>query len=456
MGKVEDEFQKEAKRAEEEENARLDERAERSRNKGNFIEVKWTGVTKTPQMLILRFLGKKPDLHYGTTIPASTNTDARVVNLSRLISDNGKQLDMVLPLYDRDPNHIMWRIRDRINIIQWAKEKNDKGVEVSVKKFPMEVKHPDIFNIVNFNGLQPDNPQRKFGLLGKGWRGKEVVIANVIDRELLAWHKENKHTALLAKKINNKANSDGTVTQFIEKGVPAYGLSAPLMNLRKVYGDWENFDIGFTRTGKMDNPGEVFNASRTPERVESDTLSGLISALPLTEEEASWERYDIAKLFGITSYTKLWNRLHLTIERIDSLLGTFYADELKKLADSEVKPREEEHEVVVEEEVEEDIEEDTNIHTDAPVQQETAPITRRVKPVEDIVMVASDLPGYTSLTDKEKALILTVKMPEAGSKAYKIQYHESAGKAMGECPDCVTLSPSPFTHCPGCGATFTF
>jgi hypothetical protein len=441
MGKIDDEFAEEAKRAEAEERAK----AQQKGNKGNFIDIKWTGVTKAPEMLILRFLGKHPDLHYGTTVPTISDTDARVINLARLIADNGKQMDLILPLYDRDPNHIMWRIYDKINTVNWKKTKDDKDPtkEITVKTYPNQSKYPDIFNIVNYNGLPPENLQRKFGLLGRGWKGKEVLICNVINRALLDWHKANKHSALLAKKITLKVQPDGTVMEFVEKGVPSYGLSGPLNTLRKTYGDWEKFDIGFLRTGQKESPGEVINVSRTPERVEDEALASLISTEALTAEEASWEQYNLSQIFKVTSYTKIWNRLHLTVEKIDAQLGTFYADELKKLADSETSDKKTEVDVDVEEDVPPDITEEVT---------EVKPVERKIVKGK---LTPQDLPGYSALTDVEKNLIESVEAPKSGS-AYIITYKPEASKRVGECPECSTKSPEDFKSCPGCGANFSF
>jgi hypothetical protein len=463
MAKVEDdEFKAAARQADAEEKARQAERKARAAG-GGFEKIKWTGVSQTPGMLILRFLGKKPDLHYGTTIPTITPIDARVVNLARVIADNGKQMEVVLPLYDRDYNHIMWRIYDRINTIAWVEVKDDKDpTKKKTEKFYVNrTKYPEIFNIINYNGLNENDPQRKFGLQGKGWKGKEVLIVNVIDRALYDWHHANKHSVLLAKKITNKTYADGTQNEFVEKGVPAYGLSGPLTKIRMVYGDWEQYDIAFERTGLKETPGEAFNASKNPEKVLDETLQALISSEPLTEEEASWEKYDLDHLFSPSTYTKLWNRLHLTIERIDAQLGTFYADELKKLADEEVTSK---MSTGTDTETETDTETDTETEEQeesiepkpevAKVEKE-APLQRAVKPKASLSI--GDLPGFRSLTEKERGLIASViSVPESGKRDYKLAFKEGASKREGPCPECDTIATEDFDHCPGCGVSFLY
>ena len=453
MARVEDdEFKAAAKQAEAEERAKAAERKARAANGGGFTKIKWTAVPQTPGMLILRFLGKHPDLHYGTTVPTITPTDARVINLSRVIADNGKQMDMILPLYERNSNHIMWRIYDRINTVTWVEVKDEKDPtkKKNEKRYINQSKYPEIFNIVNYNNLPETAMERKY-ILGRGWKGKELLIVNVIDRAIYDWHQANKHSALLAKKITHKSYADGTENEFIEKGVPAYGLSGPLTKLRMVYGDWEQYDIAFERTGQKETPGEAFNASKNPEKVLDETLQALISSEPLTEEEASWEQYDLDKIFGESSYIKLWNRLHLTIEKIDAQLGTFYADELKKLADEEASkkmdfpPKDDEEEPAPEAEPEAEA---------APEE----PLRRTVKPaVSTVTLEPKDLPGYKVLTDKEKSLIASVgAAPAQGKRDWKIVFTDKASKRTAPCPECETMSSEEFEHCPGCGVTFVF
>lgn len=454
MGKtIDDEFAEEAKRAEAEELARQESR---KRGSGGFEDIKWTGFTDSPQTKLLRFLGKHPDLHYGTTIPSSNEFDAHVVNMSRIIGDNGKQMDLILPLYDRDPNHIMWRIIDRMNSVEWHKVPDPKDAKkvISTKVYTNESKYPEIFGIVNFSGLPPENKQRKFGLIGKGWKGREVLIANVIDRELAEWHKANQHSALLAKKITFKNNPDGSTTEFVEKGIPSYGLNSLLNGLRKTYGDWEKYDIGFTRSGTKDAPNTVCNAGRTPETL-PEALQDLVVIGALTAEEAAYKQYAIGKIFKVTTYTKLWNRLHLTIERIDACLGTYYAEELKKLSETEKELSQEAATDEVEDETPVDVPDEAQDETqEAQATPEKKVVARTVK--ESVKeSKPSDLPGWSKLSEGDKAQIVSVVAPKAGDTAWEIIFSDKASKRVGECPDCGTESPETFQSCPGCGASFS-
>ena len=468
---IDDEFIQAAKQAENEERARQAERQNRGNSK-NFTEIMWTGPDgniKGPQTKIIRFIGKHPDLHYGSTIPNISESDARVINLSQIISDNGKRMDMVLPLYDRNPNHIIWRIIDRVNTVEWVKvpDVKDATLTKSVRVFPNAKKFPDVYNIINYSNLPESNPSRKFGLMGKGWKGREILIANVIDREMVEWHKTNKHTVLLAKKITTKQKPDGGVNIFVEKGIPAYGLNALLNNLRKTYGDWEKYDIGFTRTGSKDSPNTICNASRTPEQV-LDSLQDLIINNPsLSDEESSWEAYNLNTLFKPTSYTKLWNRLHLTIERIDACFGTYYADELKKLAEAEIESttvnsnevsnsEDEEAESEMEEEGFEPEPNPAMVALELTHNPEST-VSRRVSKSTNISKSVStttpeQLPGWNNLTAREQQGIVSVEEVNGGT--WKLTFNDTVTKRLADCPDCGTRSPEDYTHCPGCGVKF--
>lgn len=460
---MDDEFVRAARQAEEEEHAKKNAKNSQGSVAGNFVEIKWSGFTETPQTKVLRFVGKHPDLHYGSSIPNSSNTDARVINMSRIIADNGKQMDLILPLYDRQSNHIMWRIIDRVNTVEWRKvaDTRDPKKTNSVKVYPNADRFPDIYNIVNYSGLPPDNKQRKFGLIGKGWKGREVLIANIIDREIMDWHRENKHTVLLAKKINKTSKPDGSFIEFVERGVPSYGLNSLLNNLRKTYGDWEKYDIGFTRTGSKDSPNTVFNATRTPEQV-FEALQDLISSdTSLTAEEATWELYDLSRLFKVTSYTKLWNRLHLTIERIDACFNTHYADELKKLSEEETNsfndtsPTPDSNEVY-DDTAQEDMEESNDVPESKPIEPPSS--SRRVVrtgTIENVQSSPQDLPAWKILTPSEQKGIDSVEAPAQGSLTWKIKYNNTVSSNMASCPDCDTQSPENYGTCPGCGARFS-
>ena len=101
-----------------------------------------------------------------------------------------------------------------------------------------------------------------------------------------------------------------------------------------------NGDIGMSRTGLTTPAYEVFNANRNPERIQNPDLEKLLGdPNGLTEEEKTWEPYDLDKIFGVTSYTRIFNRLQKSLMKIDSALGTGFYKEIEALANQEAELR---------------------------------------------------------------------------------------------------------------------
>ena len=376
-----------------------------------YEEIKWTGLEKG-RMKVIRAVGGPPDSKLD-------NTTAKTVRIARIIGDNGKQFRCIFPDRGEDENHILWRIMNRVNAVDWV---DNKRVNIN------ETKYPEIFNIVNKNGLKPDHKQYKFE---KGWQGRHVVIMNVIDREQMDWHRENKHTMLLSRNIS--VSDDGR--EFPEEGIPSYGFLGPLSILFKYYKSWQRYDIGILRTGQMQSPYHIVNAGVNIVEVPED-LQPLVRKETLSEEEAGWERYDLDKLFGFTSNTKIYNRLKGTIARIDATLGTNFLQELKDAADAEQEEWEKEN---------------------APVKEEVAQVVEvaaKTRPTRSAKIEGFDpgvLLGWDSLTQAEKDNIESVEMKNG--KVSAITYKDK-NATLYACPDCSVAAPDSFETCPNCGLSF--
>jgi rubredoxin len=162
----------------------------------------------------------------------------------------------------------------------------------------------------------------------------------------------------------------------------------------------------------------------------------------LTEEEASWERYDLSKLFQVTTANKLQNKLKLTIARIDAALGTHFADELKELAEAEKAKWEAEK------------------AANPPAEEEAVEVKPASKPVrtegkrvasskDTKAIDTSKLKGWDMLSDAQKAQIIGVEVDSNGA-VVKMSF--SGNEIEFACPECGILSPESFTHCcPACG-----
>lgn len=418
--------------------------AEKNNKKSSFTRdletIKYTGLElKVPK--IIRFVGEPFDSKL-------SDTTGRTVIIARVIGDDGKKFRLIRPSFQEDPNYIINRIISKVKQAKWI----DKGGQLKEKVFPVQQNFPEIYNIIEKNGLAPTDIKAKFD---KGWNGKEVLILNVIDREQMEWHRENKHTMLLAKSVN----TDDTGNEWVDEGISAYAVSEPIRRLWKRYGSWESYDVAITRTGSMDQPYVVENATRTPEVVDDPEKEKLISALDhLTDEEKSWEQYDINKLFRVTTYTKIYNRLKGTIARIDAALGTQFLSELEnEVAKEKVKFEEmygTEHN---------EGSGDTNTPSvevtsakttiENPIPTGTAKLRIPATPKAYWVLLPY---GHTLDAELRKHITNVKKVDDekTGKTKYDIEWDSTVSDSLALCPSCGAVAPEECTECPACGINF--
>jgi len=413
---------------------------EKSSNRGTgftreYETIKWSGLEPN-KMKVVRALGG---------IPGSQNSDAftaRIVQVGWIQSDTGKKFRCVLPPRDAGSEHLLWRVISRVNEVTYI---NRKRIYVN------EAKHPEIFNLVNFNGLAAEDPKRKFD---RGWEGRQVIVMNVIDREQMDWHRENKHSMLLSRNV--ALSADGT-REFADEGVPIYGFYDVIVKmLFKTYGSWEGYDMGLVRLGTTQQPYRIINASafvagKIPEVPK--TLVPLVSlAEGLTEEEASWERYDLSKIYGVTSYTKIYNNLKVSFQRIDATLGTQFTKELEFEVEKEKAER------AARQQTEAPI---TESAPAAPAVATTAPAaatptrTRVAAPSTTAVTLTADkiaaLKGWSSLSESQQKMITDVAVDHTG-RVTNITF-DTDESVLG-CPQCRVAAPESYSICPSCGFDF--
>lgn len=365
--------------------------------------------------------------------PIDTNVDettARTVTISMVIGDSGKKFRVV-----RDPkvkDDVFSKIISTVTKAKWDKDGN--------KTFPVQDEHPEVYNIVMKNGVPSTDPKYKFD---KGWNGSTVITFNCINRADMDWHKANKHTALICKSYNNG---------FAEDGLSAYSTRDLFDKLIGTYGSWEQYDIGITRHKQMKGAYDIYNVSRTPEFINDDAIRETIVEGKLTEEEDSWTRYDLSKIFKPTSATKIYNNLKGTIAKIDLALGTHFLEELEAQSKKELeewekdKPKEEEKPVV---------KEAVAPKAESFYDEEEEPIAVP-KPV---VRRAS---ATASAEEEWKKFPYADAIPSHLRSACKKAYKNADGNWTGEwdesvptaCCQCGCESPLEATQCCGCGADF--
>ena len=414
------------------------EEAEKKRNERptftpvqrDYESIEWTGLEPGKDKVI-RILGNPPG--FGEAKPS----DARVVIISRIVADDGKMIRVCRPSYEyfvnngEAPEYFLDKVIRAAKGCRWI---NGKRVCL------LQEKNPALYDKVDKNGFDPSDFRYK---VDKGWAGRAVFLANVIDRGQMDTHRSTKHSMLLSKKISYKGDKE-----YAEDGVPAYGFVDKLIPKVVAYGPWEGYDLSVRKTGQMSNPYQVCVASRVPEEVQSDVRQYIVAQNELTEEEASWERYDLNKLYATTSYTKLWNRLRDTIRAIDKELDTHFYEELKELADKEKEKEKLESEEA--EAKEEEISEVATVTEAAPFDinpAPKAPIKERRVPTRDIDW--SLLPHADLLSDSQKAMIKSVTKQEDGSICVDYDTDETIYRCIDGCS--IDGIPESFTICPVCG-----
>ena len=419
------------------------EEAEKKRNERpaftptqrEYETITWTGLEQG-QDKIVRILGNPPG--FGETKPS----DARVVIISRIVADDGKMIRVCRPSYEYFINNGDTSEYFLDKVIRAAKGSRwVNGKKVCI----LQEKNPDLYNKIDKNGFDPSDFKYK---VDKGWAGRATFLANVIDRSQMDAHRSSKHSMLLSKKITYKGDKE-----YAEDGVPAYGFVDKLIPKVVAYGPWEGYDFSIRKTGQMSNPYQVCVASRVPEEVQSNMRQYIVTQAGLTEEEASWERYDLDKLYATTSYTKLWNRLRDTIKAIDNELDTHFYEELKELADKEKESLESEEAKAKEGTPEPKESAETAVMNEAeesffdPTPAPKTPAKERRVPASNINW---DLLPYAHLlSDDQKAMIKSVSKQEDGSICVDYNTDETIYRCVEGCG--IDGIPESFTVCPVCG-----
>lgn len=468
----------------EEDEAKL--QAKQSGNGGKtftYETQQWVGLDQG-RAHILRLVGNPPE---SLTPGFKTGPyDAHEIFFETIKDDNGDRMQLRLPCHAEDINdeHIMWRIINKVKEVEWVDDPQNPGKRKRIPKHEKTL----VYDKITHGGFNPADPKEADSYrYSKGWSGQQVTIMNVIDRED-SWCKDNKHTKLLSKKVT--VGKDGSAYPTV--GVPSYGFLSTLKKLVKVYGSWERYDIQVVKTGQMNTPYEVKNASYyksvgVPE-IDTSKLDFISLEPGLTAEEQAYERYDIAKFYSPTSYKNLKERLGKTIQEVDATFNTHFYMELTGLAEKEEKERAEKQAAEAAANPAPQAEPApvyANVSDPAPIVESTpayvapqpvaapavAPVAEPAKVAEpaapaqpamatrgtvNIGTLAPNkvaaLKGWMKLTDANKAQIKDVVLDATGTIT-NVLYTEDAATQCN-CNNCMMPSPQDFLSCPICGADF--
>lgn len=420
---------------------------------GNYEEIAYTGLVPG-QHKVVRVVGNPMD-----DIDKQP-TDPRRFLRSMIVDDSDKRMVVNWPMKDDRPDWIMWRVYGLVMSFDWVQD-GDRNKRV----YKYEESHPSIFNRVNKNG----DPKNKFE---RGWTPTLFVAMNVIDRHDPEWHEENKHTKMLSKKVREH---EGRF--FYDPGIPQMLYDMIWDEIVEYHGPWDEYDIVLEKLKSSDAPWyRVMHAEHDLIKVQENVKPYIVSG-PLTEEEREYEMYDFDKLFPVTSYKKLNDRLQKTFANVDAVFNTHYAEELADLAADEAKeqkeskPKDNSHkfEDTPDEELEEDSSKTPSEDSKEQEKSTPAPPRQRRRKASTEEEEKNEIPwdkladgtyngtkylGVPNMTDDEKAMV--VKVNDDGSFQYvdewkgeKVKIYEwidAEGRAFE--------SPEQFNYDPLSGESF--
>ena len=368
---------------------------------GNYEDITYTSL-EVDLGKVVRLLGAPIG---GTRL---SPFDPKVVNISTVKGDNGTKFRCIWPLKEEQPDWILWRIYDLVMAYKWDSVNNRRNYLHSET-------HNKLFKRVSKN--DSDNA------LETGFYPSKTVLWNVLDRHDMEWHRENKHTKILSKK--SSMSKDGTV--WYDSGVPLYLYDIVFDELVEYYSDWELYDVILFKTKNKPYYKALHGTFAEPAKVPAN-LRSLVVDGALTEEEKSWERYNLDKSFPITSYAKLKNRLALFIKQVDAEFGTSFYDELEELVKKEVAERKDNEESAPEKDTQpetvetpvEKVESRTPARKPEPVKPEPPkPTVAEIdwNALADGTYNGAKYLGVPEMTAEEKAMVESVN--EDGSFVYK-------------------------------------
>ncbi len=425
------------------------EASKKSASGFSYQDTTWTSLEGTESSLdkIIRIVGHFPNNR-------EKSTDAKALWFSKIKGDSGKTIHCIWPSKDEKPDWILYRVLERVLEYKWNKEKQTRD-------YIYQDKFPAIFKRVMKNG-----DEHKFA---QGWKPKQIMLVNVLDRADMAWHKEHKKTKVLSKSAFEV--KDGLGYEF---GVPNYLYETIFDDVVEYYGHWEQYDIALRRS--KDKPYyHAFHGEGDLIKISGNSKAHIVKG-DLSEEEKGWERQDLDAISKVAGYQKLKKHLLVFLKSVDEAFYSNFAEELSDLAADEKKDYEKKKAEAAAANAPQQDEPDTDSAPPADVPP-AAPASRRAAPeapapeapasAADELGEIIDFDGLTSgsyngtkylgiekLSDSEKSKIHAVN--DDGSFTYLVDGKLLRTTADGLLPEEKSkfLSPECFATCPKTGLTF--
>lgn len=404
----------------------------------------------------------------------------KIVFLSWITDDNGKKMRVIWPSRTENRDWPLYKIMNKLLSYEYSRE-NDSRIyhyrnskpKLFYRVLKNKILRPqDIAN----NGGITEECEKSLNPYESGWYYGKFVVMNVIDREFMDWHKENKHTMLLSKKASSRTLPDGTTAYNYEPGVPktVYDLLTG-EDIMAVYHDFLDYDVIIKKLDdqpwyKMWHPEEekkfISSFNSKENFIEKYPFyNPEIHLRPLTDEEKSWDRYNVDQLFKVTSYQKIRNRLGDFIKEFDKEFNTSVFEEVDFLAkkerekynndeDSEDNKKENQTSKVIEnkpmnERKEPQTSNDLPVRVRSSVKEEVEENSFNLEAFKE-----SGFEGIDKLLDAEKSMIIGFD-EEKGTFIYHTdeEIYKCINSKKEDNP-CLMQAPESFQYCPKCGIKF--
>lgn len=370
----------------------------------------------------------------------------RIIETSTILGDDGKKFRCIWGSKEDNPSWVLWKVYNKVMSFTYNRSTQERD-------YHYKDKFPELFNRVSKNNDMEN-------AIEQGWRPKKSVIMNVIDRDFMDWHQENKSTLLLSRKASPM--DDGSY--FYDAGFPITVYNAVYDTIVSWAGSWENYDVVIEVVGK-DPWYRAYHPIDDARKLEGLQYSPYqeYAERPLSEEEQSWKQYNLDEVFRPTTHIKIDNRLGVFIQEVDKKLNTNFYPEVKEKAEAERKEYER-----IQQEAEKSVtsvedkagleESSSEENTTEQVKEQPKPRPRPRKPAQEksdsefnIEDYAETYPGVSELTNDEKNAIVGYD-----ESAEKFLFKEGSYDELFVCPDenCNMDSPDWFHACPGCGTLF--
>jgi hypothetical protein len=437
------------------------EEEKKERQSGNFTaqyeDIKYCAPEKDRQKAF-RFLGLPPEYR-------EKPTDAKIIKFSRWVSDKGKKYSNIIWKItsegELDESWILTEFYQDVMSSTWVdftEEETNKDPKHRKGCYKYNNEGSPAFQRIFTNSTRGD-------LYPPNHYPSNLVLQNCLDRSD-NWNKEFKHSKLFVKRLDSwEDQKTGQMIEYARE--PGYTIS--LLNMiYTLLADspifvWSDVDLIFKKT---DDQAKYSVRSACSIEI-SEEMKKIASKEPLTDEEKSYELYDLEKLFPVTSYNKIKRNFLNLFKSWDAETGSNYTERLEALAETERKEREEQTkkeeeekvnkiaESIKEEERTESESEDTSTREtveEKVVERET------VEKVDPLLKLKSEIfPFYNNLSPADKNIIDTNLNG----------FDEVNKKVLWKCkvamcdPTCTfekygirSTSPLDISQCPVCGKKF--